>query len=549
VVYEQIARTLVAAGVECLFGYMGDDTAPVIVAAEDGGVRYYATRHENQAVAMADGYARASGRVGVATVTGGPGFTNALTAINTARRGGAGLVVLAGAGRPGEDDHDPGVIRDVGIAGWQKHFPQAAVCRAMGVEVFAPATGAAAAGDVHAALWHARDGRTIVVVLGRELVLEPLQASEARALDPPAAPVMPSPQAVTELADLLEETWVVERLLILAGRGAVRAGAGAELRRLGELTGALLATTLRARSLFAGDEFAVGICGTLSTSVASELIAKARCVLAFGASLNRHTTDHYRLLPEALVVQIDSDGRALGRFVDVALSIEADARSTARALVAELERRGHGATGFRTPETEALLAGDTAEHFADASTGELIDPRVLMRELDSIIPPDRIVALDSGNQVRFALRQFGVERPEDFVQSTDGGSIGLGVGFAMGAAAANPGRLVVLAVGDAALMMALGDLETAVRYELPLLIVVANDGAMGSEVNRLLALGLPPERAELPAPAFAALAEAMGADGLTVRSAADLAEVGRRLESGLHGPLVLDCRVNPAVKY
>ena len=128
------------------------------------------------------------------------------------------------------------------------------------------------------------------------------------------------------------------------------------------------------------------------------------------------------------------------------------------------------------------------------------------------------------------------------------GAIGLGIGTAIGAAVGRPGELVVAAMGDASMMMSLGDLETAVRLRLPILVVVSNDEALGSEVNFLTEHGLNADVAKTPSPSFAAIALAMGARAETIRSPGDLVVVERWLRERSSVPLVLDCRVNPEIR-
>lgn len=549
-VYEAVAEALVADGVESVFGLMGDDIAPLVVAIQDGGIAYHAARHENQSVAMADGYSRVTRRVGVAMVTGGPGFSNALTAINTASRAGSGVLVIVGAGRSTEDDHDDAVVRHGSRVGWLKYLPQLAVCEAAGIAVLRPSTGRAAVQDARIAFARARRGETVVLILGRDVLFAEADAADVAqsAVAVESAGPPPSAEAISSVADLLQETWAAGRPIVLAGRGAMVSDAGPALRRLGELTGAVLATTLRAPALFHGDPFNIGMSGTYSTSLGSELIIQADCVLAFGAALNKFTTHENTLFPRALVVQVDTDESAFGRFVDVELGVRADARLAAEALVAELERRGHTATGYRTPETHARLAAfRPSDEVSDQSTPELIDAHTLMLELDRLLPADRVLAIDAGHHSRFSIRYLSVQRPENFIQAVDAGSIGLGIGTGIGAAIGRPEATVVVGVGDAGLMMSLGELETAVRLRLPLIVVVSNDQALGSEVKVLAELGMPTEFAQIPTPSFAAVASALGAEGFTVTSLADLDAVAERLRQRPTGPLVLDCHVNPAV--
>jgi acetolactate synthase-1/2/3 large subunit len=348
---------------------------------------------------------------------------------------------------------------------------------------------------------------------------------------------------------LLEETWAVKQPLILAGRGAVEADAGPALRRLGEQTGALLATTLRARSLFDGDAFNVGVCGTHSTAVGSELITQSDCVLAFGASLNPWTTYKNALFPAAVLVQVDDDQAAIGRFLPAAIGIQGDTRAVAEALVAELDRRGHRSQGVRNDRVRHAIEShrDDAD-VKDKSTETLVDPRMLMMALNGMLPRDRILCVDAGQQARFAIRYLQTREPRHLVYSVDFGGLGLGFGTAAGASVGNPGRLVVSAVGDGGAMMALGDLETLVRLQLPILVVISNDEAYGAEVNAFADLGLDTTLAQTPCPSFEAMARSMGARAATVRRVADLHVVAHWLDECPPLPLVLDCRVNPAVR-
>ncbi len=549
--YERVADALAAAGVECIFGLLGDDTGPLVLAATERGIRYVFVRHENQAVAMADGYSRVTGRTGVATVTGGPGFSNAITAINTAHRGGSRVCVLIGSGSLAEDDLERTKIRTTPPANWLKYLPQSAMLDLLGIPTVKPANAASAERETRLALDQA-GRRTVVLMLARDVLKEVVGGERdvsAMAADAIPKVCRPDPGQIATVADLLQETWAVNRPLILAGRGAVASGAASALRRLGELTGALLATTLHANALFHGDPYNLGICGTYANPVASELIPQADCILVFGAGLNALTTYMNTLFPKAMVIQVDTDEAAFGRFVDVEMGLQADTRAAAEMLVAELERRGHSAAGFRTAAVRDAIAGYRAsDGIKDKSTSGQIDPRTLMIELDRAMPPQRIVCVDGGQQARVAIRYIHVERPENFVQASDAGAIGLGIGTAIGAAIGRPGELVVAAIGDASMMMSLGDLETAVRLRLPILVVVSNDEALGSEVNFLIEQGLDSDVAKTPSPSFAAIASALGARGETIRSPGDLIVVERWLAERPDVPLVLDCRVNPEIR-
>jgi acetolactate synthase I/II/III large subunit len=330
---------------------------------------------------------------------------------------------------------------------------------------------------------------------------------------------------------------------------AARGSDGPALRRLAELTGAVLATTLPAAGLFHDDDFNVGICGTFSTPVAVGLIRQADCVLSFGASLNPYTTYDYSLFPKARLVQVDVRADELGRVLEPVIAVEADARLTAEALVVELEKRGHAATGLRTPEhRRALSSYSPSAGLVDRSTVDSIDPNTLVMALERILPADRIVCTGAGHHNRFNMRHLSFRGGRNFVWGVEFGTVGLGLGLAVGAQIARPDTPVVAFLGDGGLMMALGDLDTVRRFGLPLLIVVNNDDGFGAEVNVLTNLGLDPALARTPAPSFADIAGSLGIAAATVRSVADLAVARRWFDAGRPGPLLLDCRVNQAVR-
>jgi len=221
-VYEVVADALVTAGVRCIFGLMGEDNAPLLVAAVARGIKYYTARHENQAVAMADGYFRSTGLVGVAVVTGGPGFTNALTAINTAHRAGSSVLVLSGAARQLEDEHDPSNIRNTTAVSWLKYFRTYNLMMEAGINCVRPLKAADAVAETFRAFIEAQH-RTTVLMLGRVILLEDMPGDWTPTEMPKGSlPRAPSAESIAELADLLQESWVVSRPMILAGRKAMR---------------------------------------------------------------------------------------------------------------------------------------------------------------------------------------------------------------------------------------------------------------------------------------------------------------------------------------
>ncbi len=540
--FEAVAAALTAAGVKAGFTLMSEDTARLIVELRRGGVEIYSTRHEAAAIGMAHGYARASGSIGLAIVGRGPGLTNALTLlINAAKDGpGTGLLVLAGDTS----------VRDAAAtppgAGQLKYIDQSALLDAVGVPNLTLRSAATAVADLEVACARAKAGGTVVVNLPVDVAMaEAGTAASAIALPPLPLPSQPAADDVLALADLLEEAWAARRPLILAGRGAVLSGAGPALRLLADRIGALLSTTLLAASLFRDDAYDLGVLGTVERPAATELAPQADVVLAFGASLQPTTTWRGETIRGARVLHVDADPGAFGRNSRADLGVLGDARLVAEALVAELDRRGHRVTGWRTSDIAARIAELRGAQQTDAvQRGVRPHPKVLMRELDRVLPATRALVIETGQCLSFTAGELSVRDPESFYFPHGFGTIGASLGFALGVALARPDRPTVYAGGDGSYVMTAADLDTAVRYRLPVVFIICNDGGFGAEVQMLRVNGVDSDLARYDNPSFAAMALAAGADGITIAALEDVDVLRTRL-AVLDGPLVVDCLVDP----
>jgi thiamine pyrophosphate-dependent acetolactate synthase large subunit-like protein len=535
-VSEAIGRTLVERGVEVCFGLAGSGNFAVLNALQAAGVAFYSSRHECGAVAMADGYTRASGRIAVASVHQGPGFTNTLTSLTEAAKCRTPLLVLAADTPPGtlwsNFKIDQGILAETAGAVTER--------------VRGPETAAA---DAARSLRRARiERRPVVLNIPINLVEASCSGGSCAPPDSPALePPRPSDRSVAEVADLLE---VASHPAIVAGRGAAISGAREALEALADRVGAILATSALGHGLFAGHPYGVGIAGGFSSSLALKLLSQADVVLAFGASLNHWTVRHGRLFsPEARVAQVDLEGEMIGALHRVDVGVVGDATATAQAVADELERRGIDKEGFH----DEALAGEIArgrsrdEPYEDQGTAEHVDPRTLSMALDDLMPTERTVATDSGHFLGYPSMYFSVPDYRGFVFPNAFQSVGLGLASGIGAAVARPDRLCVAAVGDGGALMSLGELETAARYHLPMLVVVYNDSAYGAEVHHFGPEGQPVNIARFPDTDFAALARAAGAEGVTVRKEGDLSLVEDWLMRR-DGPLVIDAKVNPEVR-
>lgn len=535
-VYEAVAKTLSRLGVDTAFGLVGSGNFGLIDhMTRQCGISYYASRHEAAAVAMADGYARVSGKLGVCTVHQGPGVTNTLTALTEAVKAQTPMLLVAG------DTATTALYQNLDV-------DQDAVADSVRAGTEGIRSANTAVDDIARAVRRAKiERRPIVVSLPIDI-----QEQDCEAENPPAfveqeiAAPRPSEEAVSRTVDLLESS---SRPAIIAGRGAVLAGARPQLEVLGDRIGALLATTMMAKGFFAGSRFDLGVSGGFASPLAARLLCEADVVLSFGASLNTWTTKHGTLFsPSTRIIHCDLDPSAIGRIQSVTLGVVGDAAKTAEALLEGLTRRNASLEGFRTDSVMQDIEGFRWEaEFEDESTEDLVDPRVALMALDELLPEERTVAVDCGHFAGFAAMHLSVPDASGFVFAEAFQAVGLGMGTAMGAAVASPDRLAVVVVGDGGLLMSLGEIDAAVNLGFPMLVVVLNDAAYGAEIHHFSSLGLPTDLALLGEIDFATIAGAMGANGLEVRSTCDM----ERLKGWIDDPdgvMVVDCKVNPRVE-
>jgi len=534
-VADVVGATIAAQGVRNAFGIIGSGNLVVTNALIRGGVRFHHARHEGGAICMADGYARVTGRVGICSVHQGPGLTNTMTGLSEAVKSRTPLLVLAGEAPAAALTSNfridqEGLVESVG---------------AIADRVYGPST---AVGDAERAYQRAlTERRPVVLMLPIDIQPQPAAAyrrSEPRL--PQIFPPEPAADAIAAAADVLAKA---HHPAIIAGRGAVLADAAVELERLGERIGAILATSAPANGLFAGLPYALGISGGFASPFAAELLPQADVVLVVGASVNHWTTKHGALIsPEATVVQVDSDPQAIGRNRPAHVAVIGDARAAAIALNDTLKTRGHNNAGFRS---EALAEQIQArrwrrEPYEDASTDEWIDPRTLSIAINSLLPPNRVVAVDSGHFLGYPSMYLDVRDANAWVFPNGFQAVGLGLGHAIGAAIARPNSTTVAAIGDGGAFMALPELETAARLKLTLLVLIYDDAAYGAEVHHFASMGHDVSLVRFPDADLAAIARAAGAKAATVRNIDDLAVVEEWLLNP-HGPLVLDAKVNPTI--
>lgn len=506
--YEELGQTVAQLGTRHVFGVMGDGNMAFLTVAAGLGVDYHAARHEAGAVAAATGYARVTSEVGVASVTHGPGLTNALTALRAAADLRVPVVLLLG------DQVTPFTLQNFDHHG------------------FIAGTGASVI-----------EVRSFVDLAAR--TREAFDRAVARhgpvVLNVPMTVLESGPgSAVAELAARLRQA---RRSVILAGTGARLAGVGTDLREVGRLSGALLTTSLGAYGMFAGDDWDAGLCGGFANPTTVDLIGGADIVLVVGASLNSYTTRDGTIFGSAEVVQVDDDPDAVGAQHPVAAGIVADAGWLVPALATELARVPRADAGYRTEKVATQLAAAVHEAVPTAAPTEGVDPRQLMAIIDKVVPADRQVVFGGGHYMQWPATLLGPAATMSTIAAIGAGAIGNELATAVGAAIAHPERTTVCVIGDGALLMSLGELDTVVRMGAPMIVVVMNDSCYGAEVHKLRAYGLPTSLAWFPPVDAAAVFTALGGAALTVTCTEDLDAIAEATAR----PLLIDARIDTGV--
>ncbi|WP_371130937.1 thiamine pyrophosphate-binding protein [Arthrobacter sp. SDTb3-6] len=513
---------------DTVFGLMGNGNAFFTSNVTRRGMRYISARHEAGTVAMADAYYRASGRVAVASVTYGAGFTNALTPLAEAAKARIPLVLVAG-GVPAGGARPWDVNQDMVAAG-------------LGVETLAVTCETAASATERAWALAVRDSRPVVLAIPYDIA-----ALDAGPQQAPAPVEQRVPPAVDGAAThrIARQLSGAERPLIIGGRGAVEAAAGRALRRLGDGLGAFFATSAMARNLF-GSPWDLGIAGGFAGVPAADIMRRADVVLVVGAGLNTFQTRYGTLFADgATVIQVDDRPEAAAPAATE--FVHADAAALAAALLDALPRlSGHGwRDGFPEVADRSLFAEPPAGEFAPDGR---LNPRAVATLLDAVLPEERTIVQDGGHFIGWAPMYCAVPDPQALMMvGTAFQTIGLGLPSAVGAAAARPERLTVLVSGDGGALMGLADLDTAVRTIASGVMVVFNDAAYGAELHQYAVRGLDDTAMQIEEVDFAALAGAFGAHGTKMRSLADIGRLREWLDAGARGLFVLDVAVSQSV--
>lgn len=467
-----LVRGLKQEGVEQIFSLSGDHINPIYDACLDFRVRIIDTRHEAAAALMADAWARVTGRPGVFVVTGGPGHTNALTGIATAFLQGCPVVAISGA--PETFLKNQGAFQEL---------DQLSLVRPITKWAAVVTDPRQIPEHVATAFREAVSGRPGPVHLTIPIDVLSRDAGEVPLPSPHAGIPHPSfeggPDLIQEALALLRQA---ERPILIAGSGAWWAQAGSELEQFVEMTRIPLFTIGLARGLISDDHpLCFGYADPLLNEVAKEFVhADVICILGKRVDYRLAFGGPGLFDPRARIIQVDIHAAEIGRNRQVDVKIAADARTFLAACVVQVgepwpERPwlGH-LSGVAQSWRTALEAGETSAEIP-------IHPLRLCRELREVLPPEATVAIDAGDFLQWARIALPSRRPGRWLRLGPLGTLGAAIPFGIAAKLARPREPVVVVTGDGGFGYHGLELHTALRHDLPIVVVIGNDGAMGME--------------------------------------------------------------------
>lgn len=542
---QALIASLEAAGVETIFGIPGGAILPAYDALIASSIRHVLVRHEQAAGHAAEGYALATGRVGVCMATSGPGATNLVTPLADAYMDSVPVVAITGqveAGKIGTDAFQEADIRGITMPIVKHSYlvtDPADIPRVIAEAFHLAGTG--------------RPGPVLVDITKSALLASVASVtSSAMQLPGYTIPAEPRSKSVRAAAELLRKA---SRPVLYVGGGVVRSGASHELRELADTTGIPVVTTLMARGAFPDSHpLHLGMPGMHGTVAAVASLQRSDLIVALGARFDdRVTGDPRSFAPDAKVIHIDIDPAEIGKNRTVEVPIVGDCKVVLKHLLSELRAPGAAAVPDLAPWQGFL--GDLTLRYPlgyDQPDNGPLAPQYVIERLGQFAGPEAIFVGGVGQHQMWASQFISFEQPSTWLNSGGLGTMGFSVPAAMGAKLGRPEATVWSIDGDGCFQMTNQELATCALEEIPIKVAIINNGTLGMVrqlqtlyyADRLNSVDLQPPTAIQRIPDFAKLADAMGCVGLECDTAADVDQVILKAMSINDAPVVIDFRVH-----
>jgi len=531
---EILVDALLEQGVEYIFGLPGGAVIKLFDVLYDAPLKVILTRHEQGAGHMADGYARATGKVGVCLATSGPGATNLVTAIATAYMDSVPMLAITGQVKTELIGND--AFQEADVTGITrpatKHNYLVKDARDLGRVV-------------REAIYIASTGRPgpVLIDLPGDVCTQEVDGEVDTEMQLPGYKPVTGGHSL-QIQKAAEAINNAERPVLYVGGGVVSSSASAELTELARKANVPVTTTLMGLGVFPEtDELSLGMLGMHGTVYANYAVTNCDLLIAVGARFDDRITGKVdEFATKATIIHVDIDPTSIGKNVRVDIPVVGDARKILSELLKLVEHRE------RAEWHEAIRGWKAEFPLTFKPRDNVVKPQAVVREIYNVTGGDAVICTDVGQNQMWAAQYFTYTKPRTFLSSGGLGTMGFGLPAAIGAQFGRPGETVFVISGDGSIQMNIQEMTTAVYNKLPVKIALLNNGYLGmvrqwQELffdRRYSHTHLAPGN-----PDFVKLAEAYGGTGIRVDSGDQVRPALERAMEVDDGPVLIDFRVDP----
>lgn len=532
---EAIIESLKRMGVDIIFGYPGGQLIPFYDMLYDADMDHMLVRHEQCAAHAADGYARASGKVGVCLATSGPGATNLVTGIATAYMDSSPIVAITGQVPSHLIGND--AFQEADIIG---------ITMPITKHSFQPKDPNLIPSVIKSSMEIAESGRPgpVLIDIPKEVQEGELSVFDDNLVSTPGynPTIKGNAKQVKKAKELIIQS---KKPLILAGSGVIISGASEELSELSKLINAPVMTSLLGKgAIDETDPMALGMLGMHGRKVANESINDSDLLIAIGTRFSDRTTGKLEdFAPNTKIIHIDIDPAEIGKNIDVDLPIVGDAKNILSAIVDAL--KGYESDKATIDWNNNLQAKKQELHPRYTYDDVPLKPQSVIKEIGAALTEDSIVTTDVGQNQMWAAHFFDTQKPRKFISSGGLGTMGFGLPAAVGAKVACPDDPVLAITGDGGFLMVCQELATIREYDTPVIVTILENRTLGMvyQWQNLLYEERYSETVLGQTPDFVKLAESFGINAERITKPGETEEAIKKAIKD-NEPIVLDIVVD-----
>lgn len=517
---EMVVQSLVDQGVKQIFGYPGGSVLDIYDALHTlGGIEHVLVRHEQAAVHMADGYARATGDVGVVLVTSGPGATNTITGIATAYMDSIPMVVISGQVPSHLIGND--AFQECDMIGITRPVVKHSFFIKRSEDI--PET-------IKKAFYIASTGRPgpVVIDLPKDVMNPAVKYNYSYPQSVTMRSYNPTMQGHKgQIKKALKVLLSAKKPVLYIGGGIISANAEAAVKMLAEKLNLPVTTTLMGISAFPGTHKQnLGMLGMHGVYEANMAMHYADVILAIGVRFDDRTTNNLvKYCPDAKIVHVDIDPTSISKTVMASVPVVGDARFVINSMLEQLDDEQSHVDLDALVNWWKQIEHWRAKHcLAYSNEGELIKPQAAVEMLYKLTKGEAYIATDVGQHQMFTALYYPFDKPRHFITSGGLGTMGFGFPAALGIKLAFPEQRVVCITGDGSIQMNIQELSTALQYDLPILILNLNNRFLGmvKQWQDMIYAGRHSSSYMESLPDFAKIAEAYGHVGISIKKRSEL---------------------------